>query len=127
MQRQALAPLYFMLLSAGLHAILLGLILFLPPGMGSLALDGFGNQDRFVQILIEDVEPEPEPEAEVDEGDEEQEEELEEGEEGRAGDEREEDEPTAGWRSRATSAPTRTSSWPERSRTRLSRSAARRC
>ena len=92
-QRQALAPLYFMLLSAGLHAILLGLILFLPPGMGSLALDGFGNQDRFVQILIEDVEPEPEPEAEVDEGEEEQEEELEEGEEGRAGDEREEDEP----------------------------------
>ena len=92
-QRQALAPLYFMLLSAGLHAILLGLILFLPPGMGSLALDGFGNQDRFVQILIEDVEPEPEPEAEVDEGDEEQEEEVEEGEEGRAGDEREEDEP----------------------------------
>lgn len=92
-RRQALAPLYFMLLSAGLHAILLGLILFLPPGMGSLSLDGFGNQDRFVQILIEDVEPEPEPEPEVDEGEEEedQEQQLEEGEEGRAGDEREED------------------------------------
>ncbi|MFT6629408.1 MAG: hypothetical protein ACJA1R_002684, partial [Flavobacteriales bacterium] len=82
----------FFVLSAILHALLLALILLLPPGMGSLGLDGFNADDRFVQLLMEDAMPEPEPEIETDDGDEEEEQaETEEGEEGRAGDEEEEE------------------------------------
>jgi TonB family protein len=78
--------------SAVLHAILLALIMLLPPGMGSLSLDAFGAQDRFVQFMLEEEEPEPEPEQEVEtDSGEDEEQQLEEGDEGRAGDEREED------------------------------------
>ena len=89
-------PLLFFLFSAGLHALLLLLIMFLPPGIGGLAFDSFGANDRFVQILIQDAEPEEEFEEDDgddgDDGDDEEEEELAEEEEGRAGDEEAEDE-----------------------------------
>src|SRR5690606_26082799 len=49
-------------------------------------------QDRFVQLLVEDVEPEPEEVEEIDDG-EDEEEQLAEGDEGRAGEETAEDEP----------------------------------
>lgn len=90
-QKGAAAPLLFLLFSAGLHALLLLLVMFLPPGIGGLSLDSFGAQDRFVQILIQDAEPEAEPEDEElgeedgDDGEEEEEEQLADGEEGRAG------------------------------------------
>lgn len=93
-ERRAMAPLLFLAFSAGLHLLLWLLIMFLPPGIGDLALDSFGAEDRFVQILIQDAEPEPEPEEEVvadddgdadDEGEDQEEGEMLAGEEGRAG------------------------------------------
>lgn len=97
-ERRTIAPLLFLLFSAGLHALLWLLIMFLPPGIGDLSLDSFGAQDRFVQILIQDAQPEPEEVVAEDEGeDEDQGEDEDEGEllagdEGRAGLETEEDE-----------------------------------
>ena len=89
-RKGAATPFLFFLFSAGLHALLLLLIMFLPPGIGGLSLDSFGADDRFVQILIQD--PEPEPEIIEDEGEDEgEEEQLAEEEEGRAGDEEEEE------------------------------------
>lgn len=85
----------FIVLSAMLHAAFLAMITFWPVGMGSLDLDAFNGNDRFVQILIEDAqeeEEEPEPEVAEDEGEDEGEEEDQQdqaaaGDEGRAGDE----------------------------------------
>ena len=86
------APTFFMLFSLALHALLWLLIMFLPPGIGSLALDSFGAQDRFVQILIQDAEPEVEEEIADVEDEGEQEDQRAEDEEGEAGDEQAQDE-----------------------------------
>ncbi len=100
-ERRTATPLLFMLFSAGLHALLWMLIMFLPPGIGDLAMDSFGANDRFVQILIQDPEPEAEEPVESDDageeddgqGQDQEEGEIAEGDEGRAGEETAEDTP----------------------------------
>lgn len=88
----------FLALSLFLHLSFLGVVNFWPASIGGLDLDGFDADNRFVQILIEDAqeeeEEEPEPEPEDDEGDdgEQAEGEAAAEEEGRAGDENEEQE-----------------------------------
>ncbi|MCB9531630.1 MAG: TonB family protein [Myxococcales bacterium] len=91
-ERKEATPLLFGLFSAGIHALLWLLVMFLPPGVGDLALDAFGARDRFVQVLIEDIQPEPEPEPEPTEQEEEQGGERAAEDEGRAGDEQAPDE-----------------------------------
>lgn len=94
----AIGPmLLFMVVSAALHFGFLGVINFWPVGVGGLGSDRFGMDDRFVQILIQDAQPEEPPveeqpseedddQAAADEG------EAAAGDEGRAGDETETEE-----------------------------------
>jgi outer membrane biosynthesis protein TonB len=86
------SPVLFFALSVALHLAVLAMMFFWPSSLRDLRMDGFNPNDRFVQILIQDAQPEeppPEPEEAEEEQDEPEENEGEQaaGDEGRAGEE----------------------------------------
>lgn len=82
----------FLVLSLLAHLALILMMVFWPASVSDLSMDGFDPNDRFVQILIQDAQPEEEPPPPVEEAAEEENEEETQGEqaaeeEGRAGEE----------------------------------------